>query len=261
MKPTCFGWTAAPVLLLLLLALVGRDTHAFQQKTTIDLVLGQRPFPTMQRNGQGHASLNKHHRHVSRHVSIIWPPPPPPTTTTTNTNPGRRGCSHGSATSSSSSSTALGSTGAPWLDMTVATASVAATAKLLSAIGLGGLAASKPGLLDAAAISALSRLTYWVFQPAFLFCSVSKTIYTAFTSTGAGTLPLRALWLLPALGVAQILTGAVVGRFLATAYGVSDDEVPNVRMCTTFANSGPLPLIFADALFGSNPVLQSQMAA
>ena len=158
----------------------------------------------------------------------------------------------------STTSTALALTGT-MLDVTVAKASVAATAKLLSAIGLGGLAAAKPGLLDASAISALSRLTYWVFQPAFLFCSVSKTIYTAMTTTGG--LSLRALWLMPALSIAQVMTGAVVGRVLAKVYGVSADEAPNVRMCTTFGNSGSLPLIFADALFGSNPVLQSQMAA
>ena len=144
------------------------------------------------------------------------------------------------------------------MDMTVAKASLSATAKLLSSIGLGGLAAVKPNLLDAAAISALSRLTYWVFQPAFLFCSVSKTLYAA----GSGGLSLRALWLMPVLGVVQIMAGAVVGRFLAAVFGIRDpDEVPNVRMCTTFANSGPLPLIFADALFSGNAVLQSQMAA
>lgn len=147
------------------------------------------------------------------------------------------------------------------MDMTVAQASLAATAKLLSSIGLGGLAALKPNLLDAAAISALSRLTYWMFQPAFLFGSVSKTLYTAATTTSGG-LSLRALWLLPALACGQIMAGAVLGRVLAKLYAVQGDaEIRNVRMCTTFGNSGPLPLIFADALFGSNALLQSQMAA
>lgn len=145
------------------------------------------------------------------------------------------------------------------IDITVAQASVSATAKLLSSIGLGGLAALKPGVLDAAAISALSRLTYWVFQPAFLFCSVSRTLHTAATTTGG--LSLGALWLMPCLAVMQILAGAVVGRVVATVFQIADAEIANVRMCTTFANSGPLPLIFTDALFGKNPVLQSQMAA
>lgn len=146
------------------------------------------------------------------------------------------------------------------LDVTVAQASVAATAKLLTSIALGGAAAAKPGLLDAAAISALSRLTYWMFQPAFLFCSVSRTLHSA-TAAGGG-LSLRALWLMPALAVAQIVMGTAAGQVLSRLFGVKDAaESANVRMCCTFGNSGPLPLIFADALFGSNPTLQSHVAA
>lgn len=156
------------------------------------------------------------------------------------------------------------------IDMKVAEASLSATAKLLSSIGLGGLAAAKPGLLDAAAISALSRLTYWIFQPAFLFCSVSKTMYTAATTTGG--LSLRALCLMPALAVSQIALGSLVGLVLSRLVAADSDadeaaqaaaaaEARNVRMCCTFGNSGPLPLIFADALFAGNPLLQSQVAA
>jgi predicted permease len=154
----------------------------------------------------------------------------------------------------------------------VAQASIAATAKLLASLGLGVLAAKKgpPNLLNGEALAVLSRLTYWIFQPAFLFASVSKTLYTAAatTTSTAGTagsgLSLQALWLLPMLAVGQILCGAVGGRILAKLYGADQNsaERNNVYMCTTFANSGPLPLIFTDALFGtSNAVLQSQMAA
>eukprot|EP00978_Attheya_sp_CCMP212_P049594 scaffold686116_cov59-Attheya_sp.AAC.1 len=46
-------------------------------------------------------------------------------------------------------------------DPAVATASVSATAKLLASIGLGSIAARIPNVLDAGAVSALSRLTYW----------------------------------------------------------------------------------------------------
>ena len=301
------GWwtttTAAAVTLWIVLLGAGHDNaHAYLHAPTDRVVRGGRPhitspppptllLTTVGRRGRNvhsatlHLGRHHHHHHrrhhhhhhdryhASRHGLVsIWrtdtgavggrlrsdgTASTRTTTTTTTTT--------GTATTSTS---LHGGGGGTLFDVTVAKASVAATAKLLSAIGLGGLAASKPGLLDAPAIGALSRLTYWVFQPAFLFCSVSRTIYTAFAATTSTTtatantgLSLRALWLMPALGLAQILTGAIAGRILAKAYGVSDDEVPNVRMCTTFANSGPLPLIFADALFGGNPLLQSQMAA
>jgi predicted permease len=152
------------------------------------------------------------------------------------------------------------------LDPRVATASLAATAKLLSSIGLGALAARQPGLLDAATLGALSRLVYWVFQPAFLFQSVSRTLHTATTAAATGStsaLSVRALTLLPALAVVQIVSGHLAGRALTKGLRITEPtEVKNVQMCTTFGNSGPLPLIFADALFGGgNGLLQSQVTA
>jgi len=144
------------------------------------------------------------------------------------------------------------------LDKAVAIASLSATTKLLSSIGLGGLAAKKEGVLDAAAVSALSRLTYWVFQPAFLLCSVSKTLCNA--ATGGGGLPGRFLAVMPAAAVLQIGLGAIAGMFITKTAGLQDAEARDVRMCTTFANSGPLPLIFADALFAGS-TLQAEVAA
>jgi len=163
--------------------------------------------------------------------------------------------------SSSSSSTALSGAAAAaatatlfGLDRTVASASLSATAKLLSSIGLGGLAAKKPNVLDAAAVSALSRLTYWVFQPAFLLCSVSQTMYRASTP-GTGGLPGKFLAIMPLAAVLQIGLGALAGMVITKFAGLaSDEEARDVRMCTTFGNSGPLPLLFADALFGKSAV-------
>lgn len=142
-------------------------------------------------------------------------------------------------------------------DRTVAVASAAATAKLLSSIGLGGLAARQPNVLDAAAISALSRLTFWVFQPAFLMCSVSRTIFNA----SHGGLPTRFLLLMPLTALLQITLGGLVGQLVTSVQTFPDNEARAVRMCTTFANSGPLPLIFADALFGSSPAILSEVVA
>lgn len=143
------------------------------------------------------------------------------------------------------------------IDRTVALASVAATAKLLSSIGIGGMAARQPNVLDASAISALSRLTFWVFQPAFLLCSVSRTIVNA----SRGGLATRFLLLMPLTAILQIALGGLVGLLLTKFQSFSDNEARMVRMCTTFANSGPLPLIFADALFGSNAGVLSEVAA
>jgi predicted permease len=119
------------------------------------------------------------------------------------------------------------------------------------------MAARQPNVLDAAAISALSRLTFWVFQPAFLLCSVSRTIVNA----SRGGLATRFLLLMPLTAILQITLGGVVGLLLTKFQSFSDNEARMVRMCTTFANSGPLPLIFADALFGANAGVLSEVAA
>jgi predicted permease len=168
-----------------------------------------------------------------------------------------------SSASSSRSATALHSSlavtiGGIGIEKAVAIASLSATAKLLSSIGLGGLAAKKTGVLDATAVSALSRLTYWVFQPAFLLCSVGKTLYQA--STGSGGLPGNFLVMMPIAAVLQIGLGALAGNVITATAGLEQEEARDVRMCTTFANSGPLPLIFADALFAGSS-LQAEVAA
>jgi predicted permease len=172
----------------------------------------------------------------------------------------RRPVPPASAASSTAMHMSLASTmGGMGLEKAVAIASLSATAKLLSSIGLGGLAAQKPGVLDADAVSALSRLTYWVFQPAFLFASVGKTLYQASTGVGGG-LPGRFLVVMPVAAIMQIALGAVTGSAITRVGGLEAEEARDVRMCTTFANSGPLPLIFADALFAGS-ALQAEVAA
>uniref|UniRef100_A0A7S2URC9 Uncharacterized protein n=1 Tax=Attheya septentrionalis TaxID=420275 RepID=A0A7S2URC9_9STRA len=143
-------------------------------------------------------------------------------------------------------------------DPAVATASVSATAKLLASIGLGSIAARIPNVLDAGAVSALSRLTYWVFQPAFLLCSVSKTF------AGDQALPKSVLLLMPVAGICQCLLGAIVAKIMTSTVfsGLPEEERKAVSVCTIFGNSGPLPLIFADALFGArSPALLGDVTA
>ena len=140
------------------------------------------------------------------------------------------------------------------IDARVALASLGATAKLLSTLGLGALAAKSnkvPNLLDGDACSCLSRLIYNVFQPAFLFCSVAATI----ASSGNNGLPIRTLLLMPLAAAIQIVVGSAFSSVASGAAGLEGDERRDARICMTFQNSGPLPLIFADALFGGSPLL------
>jgi hypothetical protein len=149
------------------------------------------------------------------------------------------------------------------LNTAVLTASLSATSKLLSSIGIGALTTpagpkQMGNILDAPAVSALSRLTYWLFQPCFLLCGVASTLGKA--CSGTGGLPTSALMLLPLAALIQISLGAVAAKILTTKkFGIrpmflgidTDDDAgaSDIKMCTTFANSGPLPLILADALF------------
>ena len=160
----------------------------------------------------------------------------------------------------SSSTTALGLSPASGLslvggiDTRVALAALSATAKLLSTLGLGALAAKSskvPNLLDGEACSCLSRLIYNVFQPAFLFCSVATTIATG----GDNGLPIRTLLLMPLAAAIQIVVGSAFSSVASGAAGLEGDERRDARICMTFQNSGPLPLIFADALFSGSPLL------
>ena len=151
------------------------------------------------------------------------------------------------------------------LNPTVLVASFSATAKLLSSIGLGAaLTPAGPAVfgrvLDKAAVSSLSKLTYWLFQPCFLFCGVAATLAKATTSgVGGGGLPRSSLLLMSLASMLQILLGSIIGKVITTKrlrnrlLGIdpNDDETANnIKMCTTFANSGPLPLILSEALFG-----------
>ena len=163
-----------------------------------------------------------------------------------------------------STSTATSTSLNGMLNTAVLTASLSATSKLLSSIGIGALftpAGPKKfgNVLDGSAVSALSKLTYWLFQPCFLLCGVASTLGKA--CSGTGGLPVDALMLLPMAALVQISLGALVSKLITTKrFGVrplflgidTDDDAgaSDIRMCTTFANSGPLPLILADALFG-----------
>lgn len=149
------------------------------------------------------------------------------------------------------------------LNTAVLSASLSATAKLLSSIGIGALATPVGpkqfgNILDGSAVSALSKLTYWLFQPCFLLCGVASTLAKA--NSGTGGLPTNALMVLPLAALVQISLGALAAKCITTKkFGIRplflgidvDDDAgaSDIQMCTTFANSGPLPTILSDALF------------
>lgn len=154
------------------------------------------------------------------------------------------------------------------LNPVVFSAALGATSKLLSSIGIGAL--STPAgpkqfgqILDSSAVSALSKLTYWLFQPCFLLCGVASTLSKASTSSSGAGLPTSALLLLPLAALIQISLSAIAAKIVTTKrFGIrplllgidTDDDAAarDIQMCTTFANSGPLPLILTDALFQGN---------
>mmetsp|Transcript_10233 Transcript_10233/g.19171 ORF Transcript_10233/g.19171 Transcript_10233/m.19171 type:complete len:485 (-) Transcript_10233:917-2371(-) len=149
------------------------------------------------------------------------------------------------------------------LNTAVLSASLSATAKLLSSIGIGALATPVGpkqfgNILDSSAVSALSKLTYWLFQPCFLLCGVASTLAKA--CSGTGGLPTSALMVLPLAALVQISLGSLAAKCITTKkFGIRplflgidiDDDAgaSDIQMCTTFANSGPLPTILSDALF------------
>ena len=124
--------------------------------------------------------------------------------------------------------------------------SVKALAKLISTCGIGFWAA-KIGLLDKTALSVLSKLVFGLLQPCLLFSNVASTVATSKS--------LEKTILLPAAAALQILIGFIIGKLLSVLiYGKeSTEESRNLQTCTTFGNSGPLPLVFADALLKSHP--------
>jgi predicted permease len=145
----------------------------------------------------------------------------------------------------------------------IVVASLCATGKVLSGILMGGLAARKRRgvVLDAMAVSVLTRLTFTIFQPAFLLCSISRTCRSASSAFMRGGLPPDVLSLMPVIALINIGMGALAGAVVGKVAGLKGEEKEDMLVCSTFSNSGPLPLIFAQALFSSNQPLLRDVTA
>lgn len=105
-------------------------------------------------------------------------------------------------------------------------------------------------MLDTQALSVLSKLVFGLFQPCLLFVNVATTIAKSKS---------KMLLTIPMVAVFQVFLGFVVGKIMSFLfYGrKTSDDSKILQTCTTFGNSGPLPLVFTDALFrsNSNPIL------
>eukprot|EP01039_Chlorochromonas_danica_P009826 gene9830-10869_t len=128
-------------------------------------------------------------------------------------------------------------------------AAIKAISKLLSTCGIGVLA-GKAKILDQSALSVLSKLIFNVFQPCLLFVNVASTVANLGKGTSGSP---AAIYLLPLAAVFQIVVGYIVGKlvsfFIYGAKGGRSESARQLMACTTFGNSGPLPLVFTDGLF------------
>lgn len=129
-------------------------------------------------------------------------------------------------------------------------AALKAIGKLLSTCGIG-VWAGKVGILDQAALSVLSKLIFNIFQPCLLFVNVARTVANL-SGSAAKSGSAEAIYMLPIAAALQVVVGYVVGKLLSFFIYRNDpdnDEAKELMACTTFANSGPLPLVFTEGLF------------
>lgn len=123
-------------------------------------------------------------------------------------------------------------------------AALSAVSKLLSTCGIGVLA-SKAKILDKNTLSVLSKLIFNLLQPCLLFTNVADTV-TKLNRSGGGS----SIFLIPMIAAVQLSLGFTIGKIVSfLLYGKkSSEESKQLLTCTTFGNSGPLPLVFVDAI-------------
>jgi len=118
--------------------------------------------------------------------------------------------------------------------------------------------AAEKGVLDHTACSVLSKLIFNLFQPTLLMVNVASTLASSSQSLGT-------LGMLPVFALLQIFAGALVGAIIVRVLRLSPKSQSGreLRMSCSFGNAGPLPLLFADALFAGkgDPTLGPRVVA
>jgi len=125
-------------------------------------------------------------------------------------------------------------------------AASSAISKLMSVCGIG-YCAGRAGLLDQNTLSVLSKLIFTIIQPCFIFVQVASSIAKE-AEQGLNW----SLLVLPLMAVLQVFLGNIVGIFVTRLLyptKLNSDDAKQLLACTTFGNSGPLPLVFTDAIF------------
>jgi predicted permease len=102
----------------------------------------------------------------------------------------------------------------------------------------------------------LSKLIFNIFQPALLLVNVATTLADPKES-------MRTLCIIPLFALLQITIGGFVARNLLWRSGVPENSMAGreIKMGCSFANSGPLPLLFVDSLFHADPAMASRAVA
>jgi predicted permease len=132
-------------------------------------------------------------------------------------------------------------------------ASLRAMADLYSLCGIGYWAAYK-GILDVVTVRAMSKATYYIFLPALLFISVSRTLATPTHGGFAALAPL------PIICAMQNFLGLALAKFAllpAAAVAGDSDDGREMLINIGFGNAGNLPIVLASSLFRSQPDIAS----
>eukprot|EP00638_Chattonella_subsalsa_P001072 CAMPEP_0117739050 /NCGR_PEP_ID=MMETSP0947-20121206/3505_1 /TAXON_ID=44440 /ORGANISM="Chattonella subsalsa, Strain CCMP2191" /LENGTH=291 /DNA_ID=CAMNT_0005554879 /DNA_START=247 /DNA_END=1119 /DNA_ORIENTATION=- len=120
-----------------------------------------------------------------------------------------------------------------------------AVSELLVCSGLGALA-TKKGILDKNAISALTKVVYNIFLPSLLLANVASTVAQDASA---------ALFSIPLMACIQIFAGLLLSKLMLRVLNINPKSPSGRQMQinTAFGNSGVLPILFASTLFRNHP--------
>ncbi|CAN0412123.1 unnamed protein product, partial [Discosporangium mesarthrocarpum] len=92
----------------------------------------------------------------------------------------------------------------------------------------------------------LTQIVYAIFLPALLLVNVAKTLVSQ---------PVTSLLPIPFFALIQIMAGLLISKLTMAVLQVDGNTEGGreCKICSTFQNSGILPLLFLNALFRNSP--------